>query len=92
MAVLDRSSGFRLSVSNKNVTNMLGSITSILAEQEINVIDLLNRSRGDLAYNLIDVESEPSQVVLDQLQTIAVSYTHLRAHETSLHLVCRLLL
>ena len=70
MAVLDRSSGFRLSVSNKNVTNMLGSITSILAEHEINVIDLLNRSRGDLAYNLIDVESEPSQVVLDQLQTI----------------------
>ena len=49
---------------------MLGSITSILAEHEINVIDLLNRSRGDLAYNLIDVESEPSQVVLDQLQTI----------------------
>lgn len=70
MAVLDRSSGFRLSVSNKNVTNMLGSITSILAEHEINVIDLLNRSRGDLAYNLIDVESEPSQTVLDQLQTI----------------------
>ena len=34
------------------------------------MIDLLNRSRGDLAYNLIDVESEPSQVVLDQLQTI----------------------
>jgi D-3-phosphoglycerate dehydrogenase len=70
MAVLDRSSGFRLSVSNKNVTNMLGSITSILAEHEINVIDLLNRSRGDLAYNLIDVESEPSQAVLDQLETI----------------------
>jgi D-3-phosphoglycerate dehydrogenase len=49
---------------------MLGSITSILAEHEINVIDLLNRSHGDLAYNLIDVESEPSQTVLDQLQTI----------------------
>ena len=49
---------------------MLGSITSILADHEINVIDLLNRSRGDLAYNLIDVESEPSQTVLDQLQTI----------------------
>ena len=70
MAVLERSSGFRLSVSNKNVTNMLGSITSILAEHEINVIDLLNRSRGDLAYNLIDVETEPSQAVLDKLQTI----------------------
>ncbi len=70
LAILERSSGFRLSVINKNVTNMLGSITSILAEHKINVIDLLNRSRGELAYNLIDVETEPTQVVLDLLATI----------------------
>lgn len=56
-AVLDRTSGHRLSITNKNIPNMLGGITSILAEHNINVIDLLNKSRGDLAYNLIDIET-----------------------------------
>ncbi len=69
-ALLERSPGYRLAVSNKNVTNMLGSITSILAEHDINVIDLLNKSRGDIAYNLIDVEQEPSAAVLEQLGKI----------------------
>lgn len=69
-ALLERSPGYRLAVSNKNVTNMLGSITSILAEHDINVIDLLNKSRGDIAYNLIDVEQKPSDAVLAQLGKI----------------------
>lgn len=69
-ASLERSPGYRLAVSNKNVTNMLGSITSILAEHDINVIDLLNKSRGDIAYNLIDVEQKPSDAVLAQLGKI----------------------
>ena len=68
--VLERASGFRLAIANKNITNMLGSITSILAEHDINVIDLLNKSRGEIAYNLIDVEAEPSQAVLDKLAAI----------------------
>ncbi len=66
-AVLERSPGFRLAVCNKNVTNMLGSITSILAAHDINVIDLLNKSRGDVAYNLIDVETQPSESVLEEI-------------------------
>jgi len=69
-AVLERTTGYRLSVSNKNVTNMLGSITSILAEHNINVIDLLNKSRGDIAYNLIDVDQSPSAAVIEQLSKI----------------------
>ena len=69
-AVLDRSSGYRLAVSNQNVTNMLGSMTSVLAEHDINVIDLLNKSRGDIAYNLIDVEQQPNAEVLAQLEAI----------------------
>ena len=52
--------GFRMTVSNHNVPGALGRITSILAERNINVLDLTNKSRGDLAYNLIDV-SEPVQ-------------------------------
>ena len=68
--VLERTSGHRLAISNRNVTNMLGSITSILAEHELNVIDLLNKSRGDIAYNLIDVESKPSDAVIEQLSAV----------------------
>lgn len=69
-AVLERTTGYRLSVSNKNVTNMLGSITSILAEHNINVIDLLNKSRGEIAYNLIDIDQSPSEVMLEQLSKV----------------------
>ena len=69
-AVLERTTGYRLSVSNKNVTNMLGSITSILAEHNINVIDLLNKSRGEIAYNLIDIDQSPSEAMLEQLSKI----------------------
>ena len=47
---------------------MLGQITSVLADQNINVIDMLNKSRGEIAYNLIDLESVPSD---DALQAIA---------------------
>jgi D-3-phosphoglycerate dehydrogenase len=39
---------------------MLGQILSVLADQNINVIDMLNKSRDDIAYNLIDLESTPS--------------------------------
>ncbi|NNL56813.1 MAG: 3-phosphoglycerate dehydrogenase, partial [Pseudomonadales bacterium] len=60
---LERTSGFRLTICNRNVPNMLGSITSILAEHEINVIDLLNKSRGDIAYNILDVEKKPTGAV-----------------------------
>ncbi|MGB1192777.1 MAG: phosphoglycerate dehydrogenase, partial [Pseudomonadales bacterium] len=69
-AVLERTTGYRLSVSNKNVTNMLGSITAILAEHDINVIDLLNKSRGEIAYNLIDIDQSPSAAMLEQLSEI----------------------
>ena len=67
---LERSSGHRLTICNQNVTNMLGSITSILAEHDINVIDLLNKSRDEIAYNLIDVEQLPSAAVIEKLSAI----------------------
>jgi len=69
-AVLDRTSGHRLSITNKNIPNMLGGITSILAEHNINVIDLLNKSRGDLAYNLIDIETPITKELENKLLDI----------------------
>ena len=62
--------GTRLAVANLNVPRMLGQITSILADQNINVIDMLNKSRGDVAYNLIDLEHPASDSALDAMRNI----------------------
>lgn len=67
---LERSSGPRLAISNQNIPNMLGSITAILADHDINVVDLLNKSRDDIAYNLIDVEPAPSAETVEELRKI----------------------
>jgi len=57
---LERTEGTRIAVTNRNVPGMLGQVMSVLAEREINVIDMINKSRGDVAYNLIDVAAAPS--------------------------------
>jgi D-3-phosphoglycerate dehydrogenase / 2-oxoglutarate reductase len=46
----------RLAIANANVPNMVGQITTALAKRHINIADLLNKSRGDLAYTLVDVD------------------------------------
>ncbi|MDO8909593.1 MAG: 3-phosphoglycerate dehydrogenase family protein [Pseudohongiella sp.] len=60
-------SGTRLAISNKNVPGMLGKILSILAEQDINVVDMINKSRDDIAYNLIDLASPPAAAAIDAI-------------------------
>jgi D-3-phosphoglycerate dehydrogenase / 2-oxoglutarate reductase len=68
---LDRGEGSsRLAIVNKNVPGMLGRILSVLAERDINVGDMLNKSRGDVAYNLIDVEGEVSADTLADIRAI----------------------
>ncbi len=67
---LERVTGCRLSVTNENVPKILGSVLSILADENINVIDMLNKSRGDLAYNLIDIDVHASDEVLDKMRTL----------------------
>jgi D-3-phosphoglycerate dehydrogenase len=49
---------------------MLGHILSIFAEARINVVDMLNKSRENIAYNLIDVEGEPSAAVIDAISRV----------------------
>lgn len=60
----------RLAISNRNVPKMLGQILSVLADQNINVLDMLNKSRGDIAYNLIDLECSPSDSALAAISDI----------------------
>jgi D-3-phosphoglycerate dehydrogenase / 2-oxoglutarate reductase len=68
--VMPRTNGCRLGVANENVPNMVGQISSLLAEAGLNIIDLLNRSRGDYAYTLIDLNSTIPPQTLDGIRGI----------------------
>ena len=66
----ERQSDFRLTLSNKNVAGMIGQITMILAENNINIVEMINKSRDEIAYNVIDLESEPSKKVITDLEAL----------------------
>jgi len=67
---LERSGTCRIAVCNRNVPKMLGQILSVLADRDQNVADMINRSRGDIAYNLIDIEREPAADLKAELEAI----------------------
>ncbi|MFA7387008.1 MAG: phosphoglycerate dehydrogenase [Thiohalobacteraceae bacterium] len=67
---MPRTEGFRLAVVNANVPNMLGQISTVLADTGYNILDMLNKSRGELAFTLVDVETELSQDCLERLRNI----------------------
>jgi len=69
-AVLPRVGGNRVAIANENVPNMVGQISTCLAEAGLNIADLLNKSRGDLAYTLIDTEAPIQPEVLAKLRVI----------------------
>lgn len=60
----------RICIANKNVPNMIGQITPVLAENNINIDDMLNKSKGDYAYNIIDIDSEIGEDVVQKLGKI----------------------
>ena len=59
--------GARLAIANKNVPNMIGQITSVLAANKLNISSMANQNRNDVAYNLIDVETPVSGDVVNSL-------------------------
>jgi D-3-phosphoglycerate dehydrogenase len=70
-AVLPRTANAtRLAIANENVPNMVGQISTALAAGNLNIADLLNKSRGGLAYTLIDIDGSVPGTVLDQLRKI----------------------
>jgi D-3-phosphoglycerate dehydrogenase len=69
-ARLPRLDAWRITVANANVPNMVGQISTCLADAGLNIEDLLNKSIGDLAYTIVDVNGEPTAVLLEQLRSI----------------------
>lgn len=69
---MDRNSGTvaRITFANDNVSGVLGHVLSLLADNQVNVVDMVNKSRGDVAYNIIDVATAPSADVLAALAKI----------------------
>ena len=68
--VLERSGVCRLAISNRNVPKMLGQILSVLADRDHNVADMINKSRGEIAYNLIDIERAPQEDLVSVIEAI----------------------
>jgi D-3-phosphoglycerate dehydrogenase len=60
----------RLAIANSNVPNMVGQISTCLASSGINIADLLNKSRGEVAYTLIDVDTRIDASLCDQIRAI----------------------
>ncbi|MGH8443036.1 MAG: phosphoglycerate dehydrogenase [Nevskiaceae bacterium] len=60
----------RLCIANANVPNMVGQITTALAKHKLNIADLLNKSRGELAYTLVDVDGMIPAQVCDEIAAI----------------------
>ncbi len=67
---LGRSGACRIALANRNVPSILSNVLSILAQRNINVLDMSNRSRDDVAYNLIDIETTPNQELVDEIGAI----------------------
>lgn len=69
-ALMPRAKGPRLAIANLNVPNMVGQISTCLAEAGINIVDLLNKSRGPIAYTLVDVENDVPASTVDSISAI----------------------
>ncbi len=73
--VLERSSNHRIAFSNKNVPNMLGQVLPILAEHHINVSDMLNKSRGEIAYSILDLNEPITDEISERIKSIDGIYS-----------------
>ena len=69
--VMPRESPFRLGIANANVPNMVGQISTAVAQAGLNIHNMLNKSRKDMAYTLVDVDSAVPRQVIDKVAAIA---------------------
>ncbi|HAK45929.1 MAG TPA: 3-phosphoglycerate dehydrogenase, partial [Spirochaeta sp.] len=67
---MDMNGDTRISIGNKNVPNMVGQISHVLAENSLNIANMINRNQGDYAYNLIDIDGPVSENVTTEIEKI----------------------
>ncbi len=69
-ARMPRAGKERLAITHRNIPNMVRQITKAIAEEEANILDMINKSRGDFAYTLIDIEHEISNTVIENIKRV----------------------
>ncbi|HEX22404.1 MAG TPA: 3-phosphoglycerate dehydrogenase [Chromatiales bacterium] len=67
---MSRTDGYRIAIVNSNVPNMVGQISTALGDAGLNIVDMLNKSRGDLAYTLVDVDQPVAGSVVKNIEAI----------------------
>lgn len=67
---LPRTNGHRITIVNSNVPDMIGQISSKLANRGKNIIDMLNKSKGNVAYTIIDIDKQPSDDLIAEIKNI----------------------
>jgi D-3-phosphoglycerate dehydrogenase / 2-oxoglutarate reductase len=77
-ASMAREAPYRLAIANANVPDMLGRISHALGKRKINIHNMLNKSKGEMAYTLVDTDTEVAESVLEELRStsgvLAVRY------------------
>jgi D-3-phosphoglycerate dehydrogenase / 2-oxoglutarate reductase len=68
---MPRESAWRVAIANANVPNMLGQISTAMARAGLNIHNMVNKSRGDMAYTLVDVDSAVAPSALADLAAIS---------------------
>ena len=69
-AIMPRTDAYRLTIANANVPNMVGQISTALGEQGLNIEDLLNKSRGEIAYTVVDLDGPVTDETVASLSAI----------------------
>lgn len=67
---MPRTEGYRVAIANSNVPNMVGQISTAMAKAELNIVDMINKSRADVAYTLVDVNKPLPDAVVKQIRAI----------------------
>ena len=67
---MPRESQYRLAIANANVPNMVGQISTAVADAGLNIHNMVNKSKGDIAYTLVDLDSAMPQAVIDKIAGI----------------------
>ncbi|MDC7126770.1 MAG: phosphoglycerate dehydrogenase [Spirochaetales bacterium] len=67
---MEKNGETRITVGNKNVPNMLGQISKVLAEAELNIANMINRNKGNYAYNIIDIDGSVPENITEELEKI----------------------
>ena len=69
-ARMPRAGEVRIAITHRNIPNMVRQITKAIAEEEANILDMINKSRGAFAYTLIDLENEISNTVVENIKQV----------------------